>query len=134
MSRPDPTATPNLLVTALRHLSNLLQSEVQLAKLEMKNNISRAILGLVFFGIAALLCLTALNVFAAAAVAYLATLDMSAGTASLIVGGVCLAIAGGLALAGRSRLSSDALSPDHTMRNLERDATTIKGATYDPAE
>ncbi|MGJ8624652.1 MAG: phage holin family protein [Yoonia sp.] len=129
MSHPDPRQAPNLLVDALRNFSNLMQTELHLAKAEVATNLSRAGVGIAFFAIAGILALTALNVLAGAFVAYLATTGLSAGTAALIVGGLTLLIAVILVFAGKSRLTASALQPTRTMSNLQRDVTAVQGAT-----
>lgn len=129
MSRPDPRQAPGLIVDTLRNFSDLMQTELHLAKAEVSENVSRAGMGIAFFAVAALLALTALNVLVGALVAYLATTGLSAGTAAVIVGGVILAIAVLLVIAGKSRLSATALQPSRTMNNLKRDAIAVKGAT-----
>jgi len=129
MEHPDPRQAPNLMVDALRSFANLMQTELQLAKAEVSNNISRAGTGIAFFVIAGIFALTALNVLAGALVGYLAETGFSAGTAALIVGGAVLIVALLLALAGKSRLSAASLEPTRTLNNLQRDVTTVKGAT-----
>lgn len=129
MSHHDPRQAPSLLVDALRDFSNLMQTELHLAKAEVARNLSRAGTGVALCVIAAILALTALNVLAGAFVAYVATTGVSAGTAALIVGGAMLAIAAALALFGKSRLSAAALEPTRTINSLKRDATTVKGAS-----
>ncbi|WP_299046449.1 phage holin family protein [uncultured Tateyamaria sp.] len=121
--------TPSLMVKAFRQLSQLMQDEVTLAKAELSRNLSRAGAGLALIGVAAILALTALDVLAGALVAYLATTEMSVGTAALIVGGGCLVVALVLAFVGKSRLTADALSPDRTMHNLSQDLDAMKEAT-----
>ncbi|MGB5865281.1 MAG: phage holin family protein [Sulfitobacter sp.] len=129
MSHPDPREAPSLFVEAFRDFSNLMQTELHLAKAEISSKVSRAGTGIVFFVIAALLALTALNVLAGALVAYIASVGFTAGTAALIVGGVILLVAILLVLAGKSRLSASALEPSRTINNLQRDVSTVKGAT-----
>ena len=131
MSRPaDLRETPALLVAAFRHFAQLMQDEVALAKAELGRNASRAGMGLALIGVAAILALTALDVVAAAVVAWLsAEGGLSVGTAAIVVGGVLLAVAVVLALVGKSRLSADALAPDRTVRNVRRDIDTLKEAT-----
>lgn len=129
MSHPDPRQAPSLFVEAFRDFSNLMQTELHLAKAEISSKVSRAGTGIVFFVIAALLALTALNVLAGALVAYIVSVGFTAGTAALIVGGVILLVAILLVLAGKSRLSASALEPSRTINNLQRDVSTVKGAT-----
>ncbi|MEM9580394.1 MAG: phage holin family protein [Pseudomonadota bacterium] len=126
MDNPDIRDAPQLFTTTLRQFFTLMQDELKLARAEMSHNLSRAGTGLVFFGIAALLVLVALNVLASALVAYIAETGISAGMAALIVGGGLLALAGILAVIGKKRLSADALAPTRATRNLKRDIENIK--------
>jgi TRAP-type C4-dicarboxylate transport system permease small subunit len=129
MSHPDPRQAPTLLVDTLKNFATLMQTEVHLAKAEMAENISRAAVGIAMLVVAVILALTGLNVLAGALVAYLATTGLSAGTSALIVGGGVLLIAVILVFVGKSRLTASALEPTRTLNNLQRDATTVKGAT-----
>lgn len=126
----DLKHAPTLLVTAIRQFSQLMQDELALAKAELSRNVSRAGTGLAMIGVAALLALTALNVLAGALVAWLATTGMTAGTAALIVGGVLLILAVGLVLAGKSRLSAEALAPTRTAENVKSDINALKESTH----
>lgn len=126
----DLKDVPSLVVTAFRQFTTLMQDEIALARSEISRNLSRAGTGLGMIGVAALLALTALNVLATAVVGYLAQLDMSAGTAALIVGAVLLMLALILVMMGKSRLSADALDPKVTRAQIKRDIATIKEATH----
>ena len=129
MSHPDPRQAPTLLVDSLKNFTTLMQAEVQLAKAEVSDNLSRAATGIVMMAVAGILALTGLNVLAGALVAYIASAGLSAGTAALLVGGAVLALAALLVVIGKSRLTASALEPTRTLNNLQRDATTVKGAT-----
>lgn len=130
MARPaDFREAPSLIVAAFRQFSQLMQDEVALAKAEVSRNISRAGTGLALIGVGAILALTALDVLAAAVVAWLAAEGFTVGTSAIIVGGVLLALAVVLALVGRARLSADALAPDRTIRNVREDIDTMKETT-----
>lgn len=120
---------PSLLVDTLRQFSALIQGEVKLAKAEMSRIVSRAGTGIMFVAIALLIALVALNVLASAAVAYIAASGLSVGAAALIVGGALIVVAMMFALAGKSRLSADALTPDTTAENLRKDFSAIKEAS-----
>jgi uncharacterized membrane protein YqjE len=89
----------------LRELSDqtttLVHKELELAKLEMAEKGKRAGLGAGMFGGAGLVGLYALGALTAAIVLLLAT-AMAGWLAALIVAAVYAAIAGGLALYGRS--------------------------------
>ncbi len=129
MSHPDPRAAPSLFVDAFRSFANLMQTEMRLAKAEVANNISRAGTGIALMAVAAILALTGLNVLAGALVAYIAAAGLSAGLAALLVGFGTLAIALVLVMVGKSRLTASALEPSHTLKNLQRDAAAVRGAT-----
>lgn len=130
MDDTDLRNTPQLLTRTLRQFVTLVQDELALARAEVKHNVTRARIGLVFFGVAVLLALVALNVLASALVAYVAAAGLSVGSAALIVGGALLLIACILALLGRRRLSADALTPKRTARNLKRDIEDIRESTH----
>ncbi|WP_299694483.1 phage holin family protein [uncultured Tateyamaria sp.] len=129
MQRTDLRDAPGHLVATIRHLSSLMQGELALAKAEIARNLSRAGVGLVFFGVAALVSLVALNVLATALVGYIAAAGLSLGLAATLVGGGLLAIAAGFAFAGKTRLSAEALHPTRTVENLSRDIDSIKEAS-----
>jgi uncharacterized membrane protein YqjE len=81
--------------------TTLVHQELELAKLEMAEKGKRAGLGAGMFGGAALVALYALGALTAAIVLLLAT-AMAGWLAALIVAAAYAAIAGGLALRGRS--------------------------------
>ncbi|WP_323781397.1 phage holin family protein [Leisingera sp.] len=128
MARHDLRQVPELFSEALRHFAALLHSEAALAKSELKENAARAGTGIACFAIAALIALTGLHVLAAALVALIASSGLSAGWAALIVGGGLMAVALGLLLAGKSRLSSEALLPNRTILSVKQDAASIMEA------
>lgn len=129
MAKHPLNDAPTLFVDALRQFSSLVQGEMKLARAEMSNIITRAGVGILLIALSMLTALVALNVFATAAVAYIAATGLSIGLAALIVGGVLIAVALILALSGKSRLSADALSPDRTTDSLREDLVAIKEAS-----
>ena len=126
----DLRDTPSLLVKVMRQFSTLMQDELALARAEMSRNASRAAAGAAMIGVAGIIALVALNVLAAALVAWIAENGISAGLASLIVGGGLLLLAIVIGLVGKSRVSAKALSPTRTTRNVERDDEAVKEATH----
>ncbi|MEW2913628.1 phage holin family protein [Leisingera sp. JC11] len=128
MALRELNAAPELFIETLRHFAALLRSEAELAKGELKEKAARAGAGLACMAIAAILALTGLHVLAAALVAWIAAAGLSPGVSALIVGGAFLAGAACLLVAGKSRLSSEALLPSRTIRNVKRDAASIKEA------
>lgn len=129
MPKPSLQDAPSILVDTLRQLSSLVQGEVKLAKAEMSRIVSRAAVGMTFLAVAFLLALVALNVLASAAVAYIAANGVSVGLSALIVGGILSLAAIVCVLMGKSRLNSDALTPEKTAKSLRADITAIKEAT-----
>lgn len=130
MAERDLRDAPHLFVDAFRQFSSLIQNEVQLAKAELKANLSRAGTGVAFLAIAAIVALVALNVLASALVAAIAATGLAVGWAALIVGGGLLVLCAILVIAGKSRLSASALEPSRTIENVERDMASIKEATH----
>jgi MFS family permease len=84
--------------------STLVRKELELARLEMTEKGKRAGLGVGMFGGAGLVGLYALGALIAAAILVLAT-AIAPWLAALVVAAVCGAIAGGLALTGKSKVS-----------------------------
>lgn len=126
----DLKQAPTLLANAFRQFTRIVEAEIALAKEELSRSASRAGTGLAMLGIAAILALTALNVLAGALVAWVASTGLTAGVAALIVGGGILAAGIVLALAGKSRLSADALAPKRAARNVKTDIQTIRESTH----
>lgn len=131
MAHRDLRQAPDLLMRAVHHFLALLRSETALVKEELKQNAARAGAGVGFLAVAMLLALVALNVLAAAVVAWIAATGLSFGFASLIVGCTLLTVALFLAMAGKSRLQADALLPSMTIRNVKKDVSSIKEAADD---
>ncbi|MBY6058040.1 phage holin family protein [Leisingera daeponensis] len=128
MAHRDLRAAPELFLAVLRHFAALLRSEAELAKGELKEKASRAGTGLACLAAAAILALAGLHVISAALVAWLTAAGLPPGLAALIVGGALFAGALCLLLAAKSRLSSKALLPSRTIRNVQKDAASIKEA------
>lgn len=129
MSEHRVKDAPSLLVDALRQFTSLIQGELKLARAEMSSIVTRAGVGIMFIAIAMLMALVALNVLASSAVAYIAAQGLSVGVAALIVGGILVVGAVGFALAGKARLSAQALTPERTAESLRDDMAAIKEAS-----
>jgi len=122
-------SAPNLLIDVVQSFSNLVQTEVSLARAEMASNASRAMVGLACLGVAALLVLTALNLIAGAFVAVLTEAGLAAASAGFVVAGCFLVLAIVLAAIAKSRLTASALLPKKTIDNVKRDIAAAKGAS-----
>jgi uncharacterized membrane protein YqjE len=122
-------STPDLVGDALGHATGLVRKEIDLLRAELQEEVEKAAAAVGMLAGALLLALVALNVLAAAVVAWLTEAGLEAGWAALIVGGVLALVAIGLAMKGRNDLSLSSLAPTRTARNVERDMDAVKEAT-----
>jgi hypothetical protein len=120
-----------LVATATRDLSSLMRQEVELAKVEIKRDVTAAGKGAGMFGgagLAGLLGLLFLSVSAAFGVAHF---DVPLGCAFFAVGAFYLLVAGVLALTGKQSLSKMG-PPTKTIETLKDDAAWAKHPTVAP--
>ena len=134
---PDPpmshqnSSAENASVSALvqqltEQTSRLARQEVELAKAEMAVKGKRLGIGAGAFGGAGLVALLGLGSLTAAAILLLAT-AMTAWLAALIVAAVYLAVAGVLALVGKSKVeSAGSPVPEQAMESVKRDVEETK--------
>lgn len=120
----------NLLTEAMSNVSGLVRSEVDLARAEISENITKAGVAIGMIAGAAIIALVALNVLAAALVAALTEVGLDAGWAALIVGAALGIIAFMLIGKGVNDLKLSSLAPTRTVKNVQRDAAAVKEA-YD---
>ena len=106
-------------------LSNLMRKEVQLAKTEMSENISRTVKNALLLIVAALFVIFALFALIVAAICGLATV-VAPWLAALIVAVALLVVAGALAMKGLSALKKASLAPKETVRTLQEDVQWAK--------
>ncbi|MCK0168381.1 phage holin family protein [Jannaschia sp. S6380] len=118
--------TTGLIGEVLSHVSNLVRKEVDLARAEVSENVSRAGVAIGLLAGALIVALVALNVLAAALVAAIAELGLDAGWAALIVGGALAIIAFAMVSKGTKDLKLSSLAPSRTAKNVQRDATVVK--------
>ena len=123
---PRTKSTGALLSDLLHHLSGLLRGEIALARAEVEANIRAAGIGIGLILAAAVMALCALNLLSAALVAAIAEFGVAPGWAAFGVGTVLALIALGLALKGASAIKLSSLAPNRTVRNVRRDAQTLK--------
>lgn len=116
----------DLVGDMLEHATSLVRKEMDLLRTEIQEEVSKAGAALGMLAGAALLALVALNVLAAALVAWLTEAGLEAGWSALIVGGVLALIAIGLAMKGKNDLKLSSLAPARTARNVERDVEAVK--------
>lgn len=110
-------------------VSHLVRDELRLAQAELKQKGKRAGIGAGLTGAAGVISLFGLGVLVAAVIAALA-LALSVWAAALIVGGVLLLLAGGLALAGIGQVKrATPPTPDQAIASTKRDIETVKEST-----
>ncbi|HZB38346.1 MAG TPA: phage holin family protein [Beijerinckiaceae bacterium] len=114
-----------LLGDALRDSTDLARKEFALFKTEMSQNVRNLAIGLGMFVGAAVFAIISISLLTQSLVEWLAVRLNSEALASLIVAVVMGAIAGGLVMYGRSKMSASTLAPDRTIRNVQRDATVL---------
>jgi hypothetical protein len=104
----------------------LIQNEIELAKRELAQKASQALVGILLLVAAIFMACSALDVLIAAAVAALVEAGLAISVASLIVAGAGLVIASGLVFVGKARLDPKGLKLEKSARNLRKDINTIK--------
>ena len=119
-------AAPGLVNEVLTHVSNLVRKEVDLARTEVSENVTRAGVAIGLLVGALVVALVALNVLAAALVAALTAAGIPAGWSAIIVGGVLAIIAFIMVSKGVNDLKLSSLAPTRTAKNVQRDAETVK--------
>ena len=120
----------NLLTDAMANVSGLVRSEVDLARAEISENVTKAGIAIGLIAGAAIIALVALNVLSAALVAALTETGLDAGWSALIVGAALGIIAFVLINKGVNDLKLSSLAPTRTVKNVQRDAAAVKEA-YD---
>ena len=122
---PGPSSIQALLGDVLRETSDLARKEIALFRAEMASNIRSLVIGLACMAASAVFAVVALIVLIGAFVKWLATIVGSEWLSALIVGGVLLVIAVGLALWARSALSLSTLAPTRTTPQVRQDARAV---------
>ena len=132
MTAPQEPTLGELVSTATRDLSALLRTEVQLAKVEIKREVTAAGKGAGLFGgagFAGLLALVFLSIAAAYGIAGL--LDTSVGWGFFIVGLLYLIAAAVLGLTGKKKISQVG-PPEKTIETVKDDVAWAKHPTQAP--
>jgi hypothetical protein len=119
-------SAPGLVSDALTHVSNLVRKEIDLARAETSENLTRAATAIGLLAGALIVALVALNVLAAALAAALTELGLDAGWAALIVGGGLALIALIMVTKGVKDLKLSSLAPTRTAKNVQRDTAVVK--------
>jgi hypothetical protein len=123
---PTDASTGELINRLTQQSSELIRSELQLAKAEMTVKAKHAGVGAGLFGGAGLVALYGLGALVAAAILAL-TLVLPAWLSALIVAVVLFVIAGVVALVGKRQVSeATPAAPEKTIESVKRDVDTVK--------
>jgi hypothetical protein len=106
--------------------ADLIQLEFRLARAELAEKALALRSGLAFIAAGAVFMAGALFLLLQAAVVGLIEAGVSPTLATLIVAVACIAAGFALIASGRSRLDSDALTPERTVRQISRDTAMVK--------
>jgi putative Mn2+ efflux pump MntP len=124
--KQDARSIGRLLGDAFEQLSHLLQTEIRLAKAEFADKAAKAGMGvgLLFGGL--LLMVPALVLFLITFALFLSDLGISPVTAHLLAGLLGAVGSGVLIGLGLARLKPSGLTPDTTMRQIQKDIAAAK--------
>lgn len=120
------THPASLLADLASGFSRLIRGEIALARAETSAALRDAARGVAKLAIAAVIGITALNLLAGAAVAGLVHLGLSPAWAAVALAAALLLVAFGLVQTGLRALDPENLAPKRALRNLRRDAETLK--------
>jgi len=125
MNGESPKSTGELVRMALESISELVRSEVELAKLEMRASVARAGAGGGLLAGAVVFVLFAFA-FLLVTLAFLLAKFMPVWAAALVVAILLLAGAAILALAGREKLRNVEIRPTAAIDNVKSDFEMIR--------
>ncbi len=125
MAQDSERSLGALFSNASRDLSALVQSEIALAKSELREDVKRGAVGGAALAVAGALAFVALILISVAAAYGLVALGLHPAWSFLIVGGAHLLVAGALGLLAKTLLSR--LGPPHrTIRSSKETAIFLK--------
>jgi uncharacterized membrane protein YqjE len=127
-SRSDGRSIKQILQDIVNHVSDIIRSEVRLAKTEVRQDVTRFAKAGTWIGVAGLLALYALGFVLLSAV-YALQGVMPSWSAALLVGLAVGIVAATLYLMGRKKLAQASLRPDKTIQTLEDNVTWFKRQT-----
>ena len=129
MNESSERSIGTLFKELTRDLSTLFRSEVALAKLEIKQSVTKLGVGGIFFLLAALAVLGASVLLVVVAILVLA-LWLPAWAATLIIAVLMLLVAATFAMLGKKKMQNLDFRPEATIENVKSDLQTIKGARH----
>jgi hypothetical protein len=126
MTAPTNRPIGELLGEAFTQFAKLVSNEFELARAEMADKLGQVGRSVAMIGAGAVILIPGLIVLLLAAAAALVEYGFVQWMAYLIVGGCTTLIAAVLIAIGASRLSADALKPEMTIEQLQRDKVAAR--------
>ncbi|MFS4436724.1 phage holin family protein [Paracoccaceae bacterium GXU_MW_L88] len=117
----------DLIGDSLKQATGIFRNEIDLARVEVSENVNRAAAGVGMIAAAAVIALVALNVLVGALITALIEMGMEETWAVLLVGGGLGLLAFILLRVGMGRLKASSLAPTRTLHNVNRQAQNLKG-------
>jgi hypothetical protein len=124
--RNDARSISRLLGDAFEQLSHLVQTEIRLARAELADKAAQAGIGVGLLAGGLLFMIPALVLLLIAFALFLTGLGLSPVTAHLLAGLAGAVIAGILIMLGLARLKPSSLTPDTTIRQVQKDIAAAK--------
>jgi Putative Actinobacterial Holin-X, holin superfamily III len=122
---PGERPLGELFADVTSKLQALVRKEIELGRAEIKQEVDKAVKGVTAFAVAAVV-----GLLAAIALVFAAAWGLSEvvpeGVAFLIVGLLLLAVAGGLAAAGKKKVAQVNPVPERTIETVKADVETAK--------
>ena len=115
-----------MLADVLAKVTRLVQGELALARAEAAERLEALRRALVQLLVAAVLGITAINFLAAAVVAAVARLGLGPSWASVVVGGIVLLLALGVARQASRLLREAGMAPGRSAASIKRDVETLQ--------
>ena len=106
--------------------TELVQLEFRVLKAELEEKVTRLKTAGALIMTGAILITAALFLLLQAAVLVLVQNGMSPAAATLLVAVVCIAAGFAFVISGRKQVDGDALTPDRTIRGVQRDTALVK--------
>jgi TRAP-type C4-dicarboxylate transport system permease small subunit len=126
MAEVGERSTPALVGDLVSQVTDLYRKEIHLLRAEMSEKVTQATAAIGMIAVGGVLAIVALNLLAAAIVAWLVAMGMHQGWALLLVGVVLAVVALILVNRGRANLKAGSLAPERTVRATARDAELVK--------
>jgi uncharacterized membrane protein YqjE len=123
----DPRSLPRLLGDTVDHFTNLIRSEVEVARAELAEKVKQAVSGVVMLVVAGLLIIPIAAVLLLALTAWLVELGLRPSLAHLSAGLLGLIVVGTLGSVGKSKVSPANLAPKRTLGEIKRNASAARG-------